>query len=102
MRWDFFLFIWGNLDSLSDSGLISFDKEMVHIKDYLYLEKMRFAERLNIRQEIIYEDFMLPSLSVQPIIENAVQWVSGDKERTGTWYRSEDHYTASKVIFAVY
>lgn len=69
----FSYFLRGNLDSLSDSNLITFDKELEHVQDYLYLEKLRFEDRLNIHMEIETTDFLLPSLTLQPIVENAVR-----------------------------
>ena len=37
----FSYFLRGNLDSLTITRLIPFTKELEHIEDYLYLEKMR-------------------------------------------------------------
>lgn len=80
----FSYYLRGNLDSLSNSGLISFAKELEHIEDYLYLEKMRYEERIHIRWEINYRDFMLPPLTLQPIVENAVRHGLTQKENGGS------------------
>lgn len=66
----FSYFLRGNLDSLSDSNLITFDKELEHVQDYLYLEKLRFEDRLNIHMEIETTDFLLPSLTLLQGYEN--------------------------------
>ena len=62
-----------NLSSLSDTGLIPFNNELKHIKTYLDLEKMRFDDRLNIIYDITVSDFIVPPLSIQPLVENAVK-----------------------------
>lgn len=70
---DFTEYLRTNLSSLTDTGLISFKDELKHVETYLSLEKMRFDERLNIVYDIQEFDFMVPPLSIQPIVENAVK-----------------------------
>ncbi|MGN0457959.1 MAG: sensor histidine kinase [Eubacterium sp.] len=66
-------YLRGNMNSLNCPDYISFANELSHIEAYLKLEKMRFAERLNIVYDIEEKDFYLPPLTVQPIVENAVK-----------------------------
>ena len=66
-------YLRANLSSLSDTGLIPFVDELKHIKTYLELEKMRFDDRLNVVYDIHKKDFVVPPLSLQPIVENAVK-----------------------------
>lgn len=66
-------FLKQNMESLSDVTLIPFEKEMVHVREFLYLAKMRFGDRLNVYTEIKVDNFLLPSLALQSIVENAVQ-----------------------------
>lgn len=73
-----------NLDSLGKEKTISFKKELEHIETYLWLEKVRFEDNLNICYNIGPVDFMLPSLAVQPIVENAVKHGIQPKEEAGT------------------
>lgn len=70
----FAYFLRSNLDSLSDTRLTTFDKEIGHIKDYFYLEKMRFKERVCLVLELQDRDFLLPPLTLQPLVENAVRY----------------------------
>lgn len=72
-----------NLDSLGKDKLISFEKELEHIKTYLWLEKIRFEDKLNICYEIENTDFAVPSLTVQPMVENAVKHGILPKEHAG-------------------
>ena len=66
-------YLRANLSSLTQSGLIPFSNELKHIETYLELEKMRFDERLTIKYDIKAKDFLVPPLSIQPIMENAVK-----------------------------
>ncbi|WP_235853317.1 sensor histidine kinase [Luxibacter massiliensis] len=69
---EFALFLRGNMDSLKKREPIPFEKELNHVKNYLYLEQQRFQERLRIVYDIQAKDFYVPPLSLQPLVENAV------------------------------
>ena len=73
-----------NMNSIKDSKPVPFDVELNHLKTYLSLEKMRFGDDLEIVFDIETTDFMLPSLAVQPLVENAVKHGVGMKEDGGT------------------
>ncbi len=62
-----------NLDSLTDYELIPFENELEHTDTYLWIEKLRFEERLEIIYDIQCKDFRLPVLTLQPLVENAVK-----------------------------
>ena len=81
---EFSSYLRGNLDSLSIHELIPFKKELKHVKTYLSLEKKRFGDRLNIVYDINVDDFSVPVLTLQPIIENAVRHGITKKEEGGT------------------
>ena len=80
----FSYFLRGNLDSLSDERLIPFDREIGHVKDYFYLEKMRFGDRVNLVLELADINFLLPPLTIQPLVENAVRYGITKKSSGGT------------------
>lgn len=80
----FSFFLRSNLDALSDTRLIPFDKEMSHVNDYFYLEKMRFRDRVILILNLEVRDFMLPPLSIQPLVENAVRYGITKKDSGGT------------------
>lgn len=81
---DFADYLRGNLSSLKTENLISFRTELEHIEKYLRLEKLRFQDELEVVYDIQTQDFMLPALSVQPLIENAVKHGVGQKTGGGT------------------
>lgn len=66
-------YLRSNLNAMSTTELIPFSKEMEHIRTYIWLELMRFEDRLSYYEEIETKDFHLPSLSIQPLVENAVK-----------------------------
>lgn len=69
---EFSKYLRGNLDSIKQKKLVTFSEELNHIQAYLMLEKIRYEDELEIVYDIKVEDFLLPALTVQPIIENAV------------------------------
>ena len=77
-------YLRGNMDSLKQTEPVPFEVELEHLKKYLYIEKLRFADKLDIIYDIQATDFKLPMLSVQPIVENAVKHGVGMKDEGGT------------------
>ncbi len=97
----FSVYLRMNLDSLNSTEPILFRKELAHVDNYLYLEKMRYEDDLHIVYDCPVMDFRVPALSVQPLVENAVKHGIGKKENGGTVMIStremEDEY---QVIIA--
>lgn len=86
---DFSEYLRMNIDTLSISEPIEFEKELKHIETYLWIEKMRFEDELEIVYEIHTKDFLIPALSVQPFVENAVKHGICKRECGGTlWLRT--------------
>lgn len=77
-------YLRGNMDSLKQTAPVPFTTELEHLKKYLYIEKLRFDDKLNIEYDIKDTNFELPLLSIQPIVENAVKHGVGMKEDGGT------------------
>jgi two-component system sensor histidine kinase AlgZ len=55
-------------------SLVSWDKELKIAKQYLEIESLRFADRLSIQWlvEAMPRDALLPILTLQPLLENAI------------------------------
>ncbi|MEG2687211.1 MAG: histidine kinase [Christensenellaceae bacterium] len=62
-----------NLDTLNQCASVPFADELRHIKVYLYIEKKRFESKLQVVYDIKTDEFRIPSLTVQPLVENAVK-----------------------------
>lgn len=73
-----------NLDSLNQSNPIPFEHELLHTQIYLEIEQTRFGKRLSIIYDIQTTDFKLPSLTMQPIAENAVKHGATKRKGGGT------------------
>lgn len=69
---DFSLYLRGNFTELDNHALIRISKEMEHVKHYVNIERIRFPD-----MEIIYDlktdEFLLPALTIQPLVENAIK-----------------------------
>lgn len=81
---EFAEYLRGNMNSLKEKNPVPFETELKHLKTYLSLEKMRFGEDLNIVYDIQTTEFVIPLLSVQPLVENAVKHGVGMLEDGGT------------------
>lgn len=73
-----------NMNSLDRTEPISFQAELEHVKNYLAIEQVRFGSDLCIVYHIDATDFLIPPLSLQPIVENAVKHGVGMKEDGGS------------------
>lgn len=55
-------------------GLVPIETELSLVRSYLYIEKVRFEERLQVVWEIDdCEDVKIPFLTIQPLVENAIK-----------------------------
>ena len=61
-----------NLDSLEKRELIPLSKELEHTRTYADIEIVRFPY-IRIIYDMQDEAFLLPALSIQPIVENAIR-----------------------------
>ena len=81
---DFSNYLRGNFSNIDRTRIVPFSKELEHTQAYLRLEKMRFENRVNVEYDIKCSDFVIPSLTLQPIVENAVKHGICKKAKGGT------------------
>ena len=62
-----------NLDSLSETNLVPFRKELEHTQIYADIEMVMYPS-VHVEWDIGEDDFLLPALTVQPIVENAIRY----------------------------
>lgn len=62
-----------NLDVISNKNMVQLKEELEHVKTYLWMEALRFGETLKVEYDIETDEFLIPPLSLQPIVENAVK-----------------------------
>ncbi|WP_341417828.1 ATP-binding protein [Paenibacillus filicis] len=67
-------YLRASFNSRNADRLVPLRHELDLVRSYLFIEKERFEERLNVVWEIDEGmDLMLPPLSIQPLVENAVK-----------------------------
>ena len=81
---DFSRYLQGNMSALKDDGEIPFAQELEHTKIYLEIEQVRYEDALRVEYDITCTDFSLPTLTLQPIVENAVRHGARGKKGVGT------------------
>ena len=69
---NFSLYLRGNFIELDSVTPIRFTEELKHVEYYANIEKVRFPD-MNIEYEVEATEFVLPALSVQPLVENAIK-----------------------------
>ena len=55
-----------------NSEFIDIKKELQQVKDYIEIEKARFGNKLNVIYDIDDVNIKIPSLTIQPLVENAI------------------------------
>lgn len=73
-----------NMESIDLTTPILIEKEIRHVKEYVWLEKLRFGQRINVQYNISQAVFSIPVLSIQPIVENAIKHGLCPKKEGGT------------------
>lgn len=81
---DFSRYLRMNLSNINKYDLVPFEKELEYINVYVKLEKLRFGDRVKVHYNLKIKDFFLPSLSVQPLVENAIKHGITKKIKGGT------------------
>ncbi|MCR2805800.1 ATP-binding protein [Paenibacillus soyae] len=79
---------------------VAIDRELSLVRSYLYIERERFGERLNVQWELDESlHFLVPPLSIQTLVENAVNHGLLPQARGGTIHiriaSSEQHIEVS-------
>jgi two-component system LytT family sensor kinase len=93
--------------SLESDGaqIIRLSRELEFVNGYLEIEKIRLRERLNVVLDIAPEtlDALVPSLLLQPLVENAIRhgisrvssggtvWITSSQQGSDLWLRVRDN-----------
>jgi sensor histidine kinase YesM len=56
-----------------DTELVDLDTELKFVESYIFLQKIRFGNNLNVQMEINNKNFKVIPLSVQMLVENAIK-----------------------------
>ena len=95
---NFSLYLRGNFSELDSVAPIRFTEELKHVEYYVNIEKVRFPD-MDIQYDIETTKFVLPALSVQPLVENAIKHGLMRLETGGTVkihsYETPTHFCVS-------
>ena len=84
-----------NIDIMQDDQKVTFRSALRHLEDYVALEQIRFGDQIRFVTQIHVDNFMLPPLVLQPIVENAIKHgltpkPSGGTVRLKTWATKDE------------
>ncbi len=92
-------YLRGNLDSLSEREPVAFARELEHVRCYLAIEKKRFGDRVNVVYDIQDQNFCIPALTLQPLVENAVKHGLCKRDEGGTvWISTRKMSTGGHIV----
>lgn len=67
-------YLHASFDPSNLNQLVPLENELELVRSYLYIQKERFEDRLNVEWEIDNDvDILIPPLSIQTIVENAIK-----------------------------
>ncbi len=69
---EFSAYLRHNMESLTSDKPIPFSEELSHVKEYISIQLIRFENELNVEYKLEYTDFYIPTLTLQPLVENAI------------------------------
>ena len=92
---NFAKYLRGNFGELDNPKPILISQEMEHVRYYTSIEKVRFPD-MTFYFEMHADDFQIPALTIQPIVENAIKHGLMKLEKGGTIqvvsYETDTHY----------
>lgn len=72
MIYDFSKYLRAVIQSLTNPENITFREEMDYVISYTNLQRIRFGDNIGIHVDIRENDFMIPPMALQPLLENAI------------------------------
>ena len=70
---DFTSYLRKNFTAIASEELVPFKDELEHARAYLAVEQAQHEDMLYVDYDTLYTDFSVPSLTLQPLVENAVK-----------------------------
>ena len=92
---NFAKYLRGNFGELDNPKPILMSREMEHVRYYVSIENVRFPD-MTFSFEMNSDDFYIPALTIQPIVENAIKHGLMKLQKGGTIrvasYETDTHY----------
>lgn len=76
-------YLRNNIDIMQEDQPIPFEKELEQMHNYVALEQLRFGDKIILDEDYEYVNFVIPSLVLQPLVENAIKHGLLPKETGG-------------------
>lgn len=80
----FACYLRNNINIMEKNGNIPFRTDLQQLEDYVALEQVRFGDKIELYTDIEYDDFMIPQLILQPVVENAIKHGLSKKQGVGS------------------
>lgn len=77
-------YLRSNIDIMEDDKNIPFATDLKQLEDYVMLEQVRFGDKIEFYTDIEADQFMIPPLILQPVVENAIKHGISKKQADGT------------------
>lgn len=77
-------YLRSNINIMEEDEPEDFAKSLEHLEEYVFLEQMRFGEKIQFVKTIETENFRIPPLVLQPLVENAIRHGLLHKKQGGT------------------
>lgn len=77
-------YLRNNIDIMEDDKPILFADELGRLEDYVVLEQVRFGDHIEFYTDVKFDQFLMPPLILQPIVENAIKHGLTKKQDGGT------------------
>lgn len=74
-------FLRSNISALDSFEPVLLSKELENVRSYADIEQIRFGDKLQVIYDINSQGFLLPPLTIQPLVENAIK--HGVRKRSG-------------------
>ena len=74
-------YLRNNLEALTNETMIPFKKEMDHTNTFIELAKVLPSKNFEVEKDFQIEDFYIPALTTQPLVENAIKYGIGMSEK---------------------
>ena len=81
---NFSSFLRSSIDLYDKKEMLPLESEISVLDNYLYLEKLRYGEKLRVEYQLEVTDFFVPAFSIQPMVENAIKHGIRPKPEGGT------------------
>lgn len=90
-------YLRNNINIMEEDKLESFTRSLECLEEYVFLEQVRFGEKLRFEKNIESDNFQIPPLVLQPLVENAIRHGLSHKKQGGTvslhtWDENGDHF----------